>query len=98
MLLKGLTRAVSRDNGGMSRFHIPASVLAALAAAALFGASTPLAKQLLGNHSPVLLAGLFYLGSGIGLTLVRFVRDRGWQPPRLARGDWRWLLAATAFV
>jgi len=39
----------------------------ALSAAALFGAATPLAEALLGSMSPFLLAGLFYLGSGVGL-------------------------------
>ena len=39
----------------------------ALASAILFGASTPIAKLLLGDGvSPWLLAGLLYLGSGIG--------------------------------
>ena len=37
--------------------------LPALAAALLFGASTPLAKLLTGDVSPLLLAGLLYLGS-----------------------------------
>jgi len=45
-------------------------ILAALAAALLFGASTPLAKLLLGETSPWLLAGLLYLGSGLGLALL----------------------------
>lgn len=44
---------------------------AALAAAALFGASTPLAKLLLADISPWMLAGLLYLGSGLGLMLYR---------------------------
>ncbi len=48
-------------------------VAAALGAAALFGAGTPLAKLLLDSVSPWLLAGLFYLGSGLGLTLYRRV-------------------------
>ncbi|MEP7312923.1 MAG: EamA family transporter, partial [Pseudomonadota bacterium] len=39
----------------------------ALAAAVLFGAGTPLAKYLLGAVDPWLLAGLLYLGSGVGL-------------------------------
>ena len=43
---------------------------AALGAALLFGASTPLAKLLVGEASPWLLAGLLYLGSGIGLAGV----------------------------
>ena len=46
----------------------------ALAAAALFGASTPLAKLLLGDLPPLALAGLLYLGSGMGLFLVRVLR------------------------
>ena len=54
----------------------------ALGAAILFGASTPFAKQLMGDGftatSPFLLAGLLYLGSGLGLTLVRLLRDKGW--------------------
>jgi drug/metabolite transporter (DMT)-like permease len=73
------------------------SVLYALAAAALFGASTPLAKLLGLNIPPVLLAGLLYLGSGLGLTVVRFVRDHGWKPAGLAPSEWPWLLGAIAF-
>lgn len=73
------------------------SVLYALLAAALFGASTPFAKLLVGELSPVLLAGLLYLGSGIGLTLVRLVRDRGWKPAGLVPAEWPWLLGAILF-
>lgn len=46
----------------------------ALLAAALFGASTPLAKALLGDIGPWMLAGLLYLGAGIGLALVDLAR------------------------
>ena len=47
----------------------------ALASAALFGASTPLAKLLLGSGvDPWLLAGLLYLGSGLGLGLTHIAR------------------------
>lgn len=53
----------------------------ALASAALFGVSTPLAKLLLDAVPPVLLAGLLYLGSGLGLLVVRTVLARG--PARL---------------
>jgi len=48
-------------------------VLAALGAALLFGAGTPLAKLLLDTISPWLLAGLLYLGSGLGLTVYRYL-------------------------
>jgi drug/metabolite transporter (DMT)-like permease len=71
----------------------PAAV-AALAAAGLFGASTPFAKALVGQTSPVLLAGLLYLGSGIGLAAARLIRDRGWRRVDLSRHEWPWLLGA----
>jgi drug/metabolite transporter (DMT)-like permease len=48
-------------------------ILAALVAAVLFGASAPLAKILLGEASPWLLAGLLYIGSGVGLFIVRSI-------------------------
>src|SRR3982751_238794 len=69
----------------------------AVAAAALFGASTPLAKELLGEVSPVLLAGLFYAGSGLGLALWSVLRsgrrDRNAEAP-LQRRDAPWLAGA----
>jgi len=73
------------------------AVLAALGAALLFGASTPLAKPLTGDLPPLLLAGLLYLGSGAGLTVVRLIRDRGWTPPHLHAQEWPWLLGAILF-
>ena len=70
--------------------------LLALVAAALFGASTPFAKLLLGDISPVMLAGLLYLGSGLGLALLRLVQSRNERPreARLAGSDWGWLAGA----
>jgi drug/metabolite transporter (DMT)-like permease len=44
--------------------------LCAVAAAALFGVSAPLAKLLVATISPLLLAGLLYLGGGLGLAAV----------------------------
>lgn len=73
------------------------SIVYALAAAALFGASTPLAKNLGLGLSPILLAGLLYLGSGLGLAAVRLLRDRGWKSPELTPSEWPWLLGAIAF-
>ena len=78
----------------MRRIAFSSSIAAALAAAALFGASTPLAKQLLRDVPPILLAGLLYLGSGIGLILIRLIRDRGWRMPSMTRNEWLWLLLA----
>lgn len=67
---------------------------AALAAAVLFGAGTPLAKLLLEHAGPWLLAALLYLGSGLGLWLLRQVRQS--PTTQLARGDWLWLAGAVA--
>jgi drug/metabolite transporter (DMT)-like permease len=46
----------------------------ALGAALLFGASTPLAKLLGLDIAPQLLAGLLYLGSGVGLAVLMLAR------------------------
>ncbi|MDE2605723.1 MAG: EamA family transporter [Burkholderiales bacterium] len=74
-------------------FHrLPAGVADSLAAALLFGAAAPLAKLLLARTDPWLLAALLYLGSGVGLALLR--RLRGAEPVRLPPGEGRWLAAA----
>ena len=70
------------------------AVILALAAAALFGLSTPLAKLLLGGVGPWTLAGLFYLGSGIGLAVVRMTRPVRAAEAAIARRDVPWLFAA----
>lgn len=74
-------------------------VLCALGAAALFGASTPFAKLLLGEVSPLVLAAVLYLGSGIGLAAWIIVRTRlpGREPlTPIPRADWLWIVAAIA--
>src|SRR5215470_13943080 len=67
----------------------------ALASALLFGMSTPLAKSLIGDVSPLLLAGLLYAGSGLGLLLLLvgrgFVAARAFPVVLPRRGEWRWL-------
>ncbi len=69
--------------------------MAAIASAVLFGASTPLAKLLLGGGvNPWLLAGLLYLSSGLGLGLFHLAqRTRKGAPAeaRLQRRDLPWL-------
>lgn len=67
-------------------------VAASLAAALLFGAAAPLAKLLLAQVSPWLLAALLYLGSGLGLFLLRRLRRD--PPVRLPPGEGRWLAGA----
>lgn len=71
---------------------IDPGVLAVLVAAALFGAGAPLAKPLLTHTGPWLLAGLLYLGSGIGLWLARLARRS--PTARLSGADCGWLAGA----
>ena len=68
-------------------------VLYALGAAALFGASTPFAKILLGEVSPLVLAATLYLGSGMGLAAWLALRPRQ-RSASFARSDWPWIAAA----
>jgi drug/metabolite transporter (DMT)-like permease len=75
-------------------------IATALGAAILFGASAPLAKLLLRGATPQLLAGLFYLGSGIGLGIVwlrwRQSAEAATERP-LTRHDLPWLTGAIVF-
>ncbi len=76
------------------------AVFIALAAAALFGAATPLAKALLGSMSAFIVAGLFYLGSGVGLG-IGIVARRLWRSDarptashRIQKAELPWLMGA----
>lgn len=76
------------------------AVIFALLSAALFGASTPAAKALLGVIDPAILAGLLYCGAGIGIAALRrllrpLMGDAVAQAP-LSRGDIPWLAGAIA--
>ncbi len=70
----------------------------ALLSALLFGASTPLAKLLLPHVAPVMMAGLLYLGCGVGLGAYMVLGSyrKGLRSPEatLKRGDWPWLASA----
>ena len=75
--------------------------LVALASAILFGASTPLAKLLLGDGVDAgLLAGLLYLGSGVGLSAVllsRKLTGATITEAPLRRADLPWLSLVVLF-
>lgn len=69
-------------------------ILLALASAGLFGASTPFAKHLLGSVDPWMMAGLLYLGAGLGLAAVHLSRTALRLPAveaPLRRTDMPWL-------
>ncbi|HUW50503.1 MAG TPA: EamA family transporter [Sulfuricella sp.] len=87
----------------MIDLHVQRYALLALLAAALFGVSTPLAKLLLSSSPPIMLAGLLYLGSGVGLLIVQVAKrcafpepSSGQQAFRLQGGDYAWLAGAVA--
>ncbi|MBT4769623.1 MAG: EamA family transporter [Rhodospirillaceae bacterium] len=67
----------------------------ALLSAVLFGASTPFAKILLDQVGPWMLAGLLYLGSGLGLALYRYVKKAVSSSmaveANLFGSQWKWL-------
>jgi drug/metabolite transporter (DMT)-like permease len=76
--------------------HLFPGVPLALGSAVLFGASAPLSKWLLGSVDPWLLAGILYLGAGIGLAILHWGRplvglERVETP--LVRSDLPWLAA-----
>jgi drug/metabolite transporter (DMT)-like permease len=77
--------------------HEPArGALLALLSAALFGISPALAKVIIGDMSPTLLAGLLYAGSGIGLfVILRRQRINFIGELRAMHPSHRWKLAAS---
>ncbi|MBI3899917.1 MAG: DMT family transporter [Gammaproteobacteria bacterium] len=83
----------------MTKIPLHAGVVSAMLAAALFGASVPLAKLLGGTVvSPLVLAGLLYLASGLGLLawwlLNRARVNRSAHDAALTRRDLPWLAGA----
>jgi drug/metabolite transporter (DMT)-like permease len=83
------------------RNRLSVGIVYALAAAVLFGASTPFSKLLLSSVQPVLLAALLYLGSGCGLTLWLWLGSsltgKKSQEAPLKRADFPWLAGAVFF-
>jgi drug/metabolite transporter (DMT)-like permease len=80
--------------------HLWPGVPLALGSAVLFGASAPLSKMLVGSISPWLLAGILYLGAGIGLAVVHWGRPMIGLPDveaRLQRSDMPVLAAVVVF-
>jgi drug/metabolite transporter (DMT)-like permease len=70
------------------------AIVLALSSAVLFGASTPFAKLLLGSVDPWAMAGILYLGAGIGLAIVHLSRSALNVPAveaPLRRADLPWL-------
>jgi drug/metabolite transporter (DMT)-like permease len=74
-------------------------ILLALLSAVLFGASTPFAKFFLGSVDPWMMAGLLYIGAGVGLAGVHGARGALKIPAieaPLRRADLPWLALVVA--
>ncbi len=71
-------------------------IVQALLAALFFGASAPIAKLLLGDVPPILMAAFLYLGSGTGISLVkvwqRLTSNR--KEAEIKAPDIKWLAGA----
>jgi drug/metabolite transporter (DMT)-like permease len=77
--------------------HLWPGVPLALGSAALFGATPPFSKLLLEDLSPFMLAGLLYLGAGLGLAAYRLTTSAAGSAEReasLQKTDMPWLAAA----
>ena len=90
-------KRISKNNGRTSLTGVSFAMLAAV----LFGASTPFAKILLDKTEPVLLAGLLYMGSGVGLAIWSLLRSRSKgksEEAKLKRSDFSWLALSSLGV
>jgi len=74
--------------------RVPAGIGIAVASALLFGLSTPCAKLLVGETAPLLLAGLLYAGSGLGLAVIRLLLPVSADEAPITRADVPWLATA----
>ncbi len=80
--------------------HLWPGVPLALGSAILFGASAPLSKLLLGSIDPWLLAGILYVGAGLGLAAVGWARRLIGLPSveaALQKADIPWLILVVLF-
>lgn len=80
--------------------HLWPGVPLALGSALLFGATAPASKILLNNIDPQLLAGVLYIGAGVGLAAVRVAQMAFGAPNSeapLRVPDMPWLAAIIVF-
>ena len=70
----------------------------AILAAILFGISAPISKLLLGYVDPITMAAFLYLGSGVGMLLLRLIQRlnpnfRGAEA-KINKSDIKWIVGA----
>ncbi|MBI2919541.1 MAG: EamA family transporter [Planctomycetes bacterium] len=90
------------ENSSRPASKLPdAGAIQAILAAALFGLASPLVKPFLVATSPVVVAGLLYIGSGVGLGAWWLLRGKrrgaGRAEAPLERRHAGWLAAAIVF-
>ncbi|MHC1479495.1 DMT family transporter [Frateuria aurantia] len=73
------------------------SIVCAILSALLFGFGAPAAHRLLADASPQMLAGLLYLGSGLGLALWRMIQPGHGREAPLSRQELPALLSMIVF-
>lgn len=61
------------------------AILWAISAAALYAISSPFSKLLLVEIPPTMMAGLLYLGAGIGMFIISLIRAKTGKPKRELR-------------
>ncbi len=84
----------------MKTFFKSSGFTYAFIAAFLFGASTPLSKLLLAKTNPWFLAGILYLGAGIGILILMMIRSllhKNHSQVSLTQKDIPWLVGTTFF-
>ena len=72
------------------------AIAAALAAALLYGISSPVSKILLTGLHPVFLAALLYLGAGLGMSIVNYLKSRkevSGNPGKFSSRDLKYIIA-----
>jgi drug/metabolite transporter (DMT)-like permease len=66
----------------------------AILAAALYAISSPLSKLLLKEIPPTLMASFLYLGAGLGMSIVGFIKHKKYKEKteaRLTKQELPWL-------
>lgn len=74
-------------------------VFFAILAAALYALNSPFSKLLLRNVPPTMMAGFLYLGAGLGMAMIGFIRrhtQKAIRETRLQRSDLPYVIAMIA--
>ena len=64
------------------------AIFIAILAAALYALNSPLSKLLLSTVSSTVMAGLLYLGAGVGLLIVRIIQ-KGMHIENKEQNNWK---------